>query len=175
MKTIARRWPRSLAAGIGLLALIACASMRAARAAAPATPQFIIRNWPAPARVTAGIMLEKYGKPSQFDGRALVWFNNGNWKRTTVYRSGLQLSNNAPAKDCLQQTIGYVVPTDRIAALKRFNRRLEVSSTAGELTFTSDSEATNLLAMNLADEIVVGKRSVAQARAFFVRTSRLAA
>ena len=169
MKTIASR--------IGLLAFILCAATGAARAAdaAPATPEAIIRTWPAREKAAAGAMLEKYGKPSQFDRHTLVWFNNGTWKRTIVYRKDLHPSKSMPDKDFLQQTIGYIVPNDKLADLKRFNKSLEVSTTAGELTFTSDKEATNLLALNLADEIVVGKRTVGDARAFFAKTSRLAA
>ena len=176
MKTIARKGIMTLAAGLGLLALVVCASTGAARAAAaPATPEAVIRTWPKPQRAAAAAMIEKYGKPSQFDRRTLVWFNNGTWKRTIVYRKGLHPSGNEPDKNFLQQSIGYIVPNDKVADLKKFNKSLEVSPTAGELTFTSDREATNLLALNLADEIVVGKRSVSDARAFFAKTSRLAA
>ena len=175
METIARQGTRIFAAGIGLLALLVWPATRIAHAAAAATPEAVIQTWPAPERATAGAMLAKYGPPNQFDRRALVWFNNGNWKRTIVYRQPLHHSAKAPGKDFLQQTVGYIVPDDKIAVVKRFNSRLEVSPTAGELTFASDSEATNLLALNLADEIVAGKRSVAQAREFFAKTSRLAA
>jgi hypothetical protein len=175
MRIIARQGIRSFAAGVGLLALIVFPAVRTAHAAAAATPESVIRAWPAPERAAAGAMLAKYGPPSQYDRRALVWFNNGNWKRTIVYRRALHRSGKAPGKDFLQQTVGYIVPNDKLALLKSFNGRLEVSPTAGELSFASDSEATNLLALNLADEIVVGKRSVAQAREFFAKTSRLAA
>jgi hypothetical protein len=169
MKTIAREGTRRLAAGIGLLALIVGVSAGSARAAARATPESIIRTWPAPERAAAGAMLEKYGKPAQFDRKALVWVKNGIWKRTIVYRSGPH------DREFLQQTIGYIVPDDKLADLKRFNRSLEASTTAGELTFASDREATNILALNLADEIVAGKKSVAEARAAFEKTARLAA
>ena len=172
MKTIARERTRSLAAGFGLLALLVCASPRTI-AGNTAGAKSTIRTWRNPERATAAAMIEKYGGPPQFDSHALVWFNNGNWKRTIVYRKGVKRS--APDKEFLQQAIGYIVPNDKIAALKRFDRRLEVSPTAGELIFTSDSEATNLLALNLADEIVAGKKNVAQAREFFAKTTRLAA
>jgi hypothetical protein len=175
MKRIACQQTRRFAAAIGLLALLVCSAAGAARAAAPATPEAVIRTWPAPARTAAAAMLEKYGKPSQFDRRALVWFKNGIWKRTIVYRRGPRLSPRLPDKEFLQQTIGYIVPNDKLADLQKFNRSLDVSQTAGEMTFTSDREATNILALNLADEIVVGKKSVADARALFAKTTRLAA
>lgn len=175
MKTTARRGTGSLAASIGLLALVACASVRTSAADEPASPEAVVRTWPGPERAAARAMLEKYGNPSQFDRHALVWFNNGNWKRTIVYRRPLHRSARAPGKDFLQQTVGYIVPPEKIPLLKRFDPRLAANPTAGELTFASDSEAVNLLALNLADEIVVGKKSVAQARRFFDRTARLSA
>jgi hypothetical protein len=171
MNTFARQEIRSLAAGLCLLALLAGASP----AADPASPKSAIRKWPAPARAIARVMLEKYGKPAQFDDHLLVWFNKGAWKKTIVARQGLRRAADGTQRDFLQQTVGYIVPEAKVAELKRFNDRVEVSTTAGELTFTSNSEATNLLALNLADEIVTGKRSVADARAFFTKTTRLSA
>jgi hypothetical protein len=175
MKIIARLGSRGLAAGLVLLALSAGTAPGIALAAKAATPESIIRTWPAPEKAAAGAMMAKYGRPSQFDRRTMVWFNNGTWKRTIVYRSPLHLAGKKPSKDFLQQTIGYIVPFDRLAALKEFSKDLEVSTTAGEMSFASDRESTNLLALNLADEIVVGKRDVAQARTFFIKTERLAA
>ena len=174
MMTSRRRWIRCLA-GAGLLALAVRAPAGAALVRKPATPEAVIRTWPAAQRAVSRALIEKYGPPGQYDAHALAWFNNGPWKRTVVYRKGRRRSARGTYRDFLQQTVGYIVPDDKIAALRKFDRRLEVSPTAGELSFTSDREATNLLALNLADEIVVGKRSVAGARAYFAKSARLAA
>ena len=77
-------------------------------------------------------------------------------------------------KDYLQQTVGYIVPADKINDLARFNNLIEVSQTAGELSVCSDSEKRNFLTMNLADKIVTGKLSVEEARVAFAKISRLA-
>lgn len=178
MKNIARQGARALAACLTLAVLCVCVSPAAARRATPhraPTPRSIIRSWPPRERAVARELIEKYGEPQQFDRHALAWFDNGNWKRTIVYRRPPRLAKGTPARGFLQQTIGYIVPEDKLAELRRFSDRLQANSTAGELTFTSYSEATNLLGLNLADEIVIGRRSVAQARAFFSRASRLAA
>ena len=116
MKTIAQGI-RSLAADLGLLAAIVLLAARIAHAAAAATPESVIRTWPAPERAAAGAMLAKYGAPNQFDRRALVWFNNGSWKRTIVYRRPLHHSTKAPGMDFLQQTVGYIVPNDKVPLL----------------------------------------------------------
>lgn len=135
------------------------------------TPEQVIAQWPARQRALGRAMLEKYGRPNQFDQNSLVWFNNGFWKRTIVYRRPPR--GRAKAPEALQQTIAYLVPHDRIPALKTFDPALEVSPTAGEISYTSDSEAKNRLALNLADEVVTGRRTAAQARRFFDMTSRL--
>jgi hypothetical protein len=174
MEIIAARRARGLAAWVALLVPIALGPAREARAGTSASPETVVGIWPPAQRVAARALIEKYGRPAQYDSHALAWFNNGIWKRTVVYRRSPLGGKNAD-KEFLQQTVGYIVPSDKIEALKRFDKRLEVSQTAGEMTFTSDREATNLLALNLADEIVTGKRTVASARAFFMRTSLLAA
>jgi hypothetical protein len=173
MTIIGKRRIRSLAAGLALAVPIGLAAAATARAAA-APPEMIVGIWPRAQRDAALALIDKYGRPAQFDTNAFAWFDNGIWKRTIVFRKGLHQTKGRD-KDFLQQTVGYIVPDDKIAELKRFDSRLEVSQTAGEMTFTSDREATNLLALNLADEIVTGKRSVSSARAFFTRTSILAA
>lgn len=154
------------------LLLLAACSLAAAPAPSPdadatSAAQAAIQKWPKACKVTAAAMIEEYGQPDQFDRHALAWFNKGTWRRTVVSRKPRD------GKSCLEQTIAYLVPKERVAKLKRFSPRLTVNPTAGELSFASASEATNHLALNLADEIVVGKRTVPEAREFFARTKRL--
>lgn len=174
MTTIAGRRSLILAAGLALLAPMLVSPAPAAGAGRAAPAETVVGIWPPAQRAAARALIEKYGRPAQYDSHALAWFNNGIWKRTVIFRRS-PYRGKARDKDFLQQSVGYIVPADKIAALKRFDPRLDVSQTAGEMTFTSDREATNLLALNLADEIVTGRRSVASARAFFMRTSILAA
>lgn len=164
-------------AGLLILALLTCAAglPQNEPAGAGETPDTIIMRWPPRARSVARLIIEKYGAPGQFDRDTLAWFNNGEWKRTIVYRRRAHQDPTATRTDILEQTIGYLVPNDKVAELKRFNPKLVVSQAAGELTFSSDSEAKNRLALNLADEIVTGNRTAADARAFFLKTARLAA
>lgn len=163
---------RDRAASLGFLFFIVCAA--SGIAAQTRTPEAIIRQWPQQASATAKLMIEAYGKPDQFDANSLVWFNNGSWKRTIVYRKALRRGPGGKDGAFLQQTIGYLLPADRVASLERFSPMISVSATGGELSFISESEATNRLALNLADEIVTGKRTVADARSFFAKTHRLA-
>ncbi len=164
-------------AGLFALFLITFSAAAAARnqpAAAGDTPDSIATSWPPRSQSMARLLLEKYRAPSQFDRDTMVWFNNGEWKRTIIHRTR-EARGPISRMDFLEQTIGYLVPGDKVEELKRFNPKLVVSQTAGELSFSSESEAKNRLALNLADEIVTGSRTAADARAFYAKTARLAA
>jgi hypothetical protein len=137
--------------------------------------QDVIKTWSPAPRALAEAMMEEYGEPNLVDDDALLWLHNGPWRKTTVYRTALYHATAGSDKDYLQQTIGYEVPADKVAALKLFDKKLELDTAAGELSSCSDSESSNYLALNLADEIVLGERSVADARSFYDRTLRLAA
>ena len=165
MKRIESWMARGCAAWPGLLALLF--------AAAASGPRTIIAHWPKLAQATAKVMMEKYGRPDQFDDHALVWFKKGPWKRTIVYRKAMRHEPRGIDKDVLQQTIGYLVPVEKMNDIARFNRLIEVSQTAGELTVCSDSESKNYLTVNLAHQIATGKMSVEEARAAYAKTSRL--
>ncbi|HAM35131.1 MAG TPA: hypothetical protein DEB40_00265 [Elusimicrobia bacterium] len=179
------------AAGLGLLALVVAAprlnlsaqsGMRSAAdierkthpSASARTAETIIRDWPERARGAARAMIEKYGKPNRGSADALVWYNNGPWQKTVVYRRAWPQSAATREDDFLEQTIAYQVPNDKINALKRFDPRLSVNKIRAELSCRSESESANFLALNLADEIVVNKRSVESARDFCLKTRRLA-
>lgn len=127
-----------------------------------------VAGWPEGSRMVAEAMIEKYGAPDSVDDAKLTWDGNGGWKRTTVYRLPSEGS------DVIEQAIGYVVPKERRDDLTRLDLGLKVDEGAGELTATSESEETNFLALNLADEVVKETRTPEGARAYYVQVLRLA-
>jgi hypothetical protein len=137
------------------------------------TPETAIRKWPAGARTTARVMISKYGEPSRFSAGSLVWFHNGPWLKTVVYRSAWPRIIGKRDKDYLEQTIAYQVPDEKVNDLKRFDARIKVSENGGQLSARSESEGMNFLALNLVDEIATGARSVEDARDFYSKTARL--
>ena len=181
MKTIIRLSPRARAPGTAVLALAAASFPAAlfaqariqdapdiARAdganAAISSPESAIEKWPQGSRDVARVMIEKYGEPGEFSGDALVWKENGAWKRSVVYRTARTRLFGPKDTDYLEQTIGYRVPDVKIAELKRFDPRIQADATSGELSARSESEPMNYLALNLAEEIVSEKRTVDDAR-----------
>ena len=138
------------------------------------TPEDVIRDWPEDARATARAMIVKYGRPTRYGEGALVWIDNGQWEKTVVYRRAWPREAGKKDKDYLEQTIAYRVPTGKIEELRRFDRRLEINASRSQLSSRSESEPMNFLALNLAHEIVTDRRSVQDARDFYLKTERLA-
>jgi len=132
-----------------------------------------IRDWPELSRTAARAMVAKYGPPVRVGRKSLVWLLNSPWQRTVVYRNSPYHSRVDRDTDYLKQVITYRTPDDKIDDLRRFDRRLRVDTRTRELSFQSDSEKTNFLALNLADDIVNEKRSVEDARFFLRNTLRL--
>ena len=159
-----------LVAGAALAALLTLAP--AARAAL--TPEQAMSGWPEAAKSAARITIAKYGAPVELGPDALVWRDNGPWKRTVVYRRAWPHYEDREDKDYLENTISYRVPEDKLAALARFDSKVDADPRYAELSARSESEAVNFLILNLADEIVAGKRNFNDARRFCARTARLA-
>jgi hypothetical protein len=138
------------------------------------SPEAVIQSWPGRSRDEARVMIAKYGEPTGYDGRSLVWYKNGPWRKTVVYRRAPGSFLGYRVKDVLEQSIAYVVPQGKIAALKHFDDRLRFDQANGQLSSRSASESLNYLALNLAHEIVTEKRSAEEARSAYQKTTKLA-
>jgi hypothetical protein len=143
----------------------------AAYSAAVPTPESAIRNWPERPRAVAGALIAEYGEPSRFSDNELVWLQNGPWHMTVVHRDAPE--SFLRPKNILEQSIRYDVPAGKISALNKFDAALRFDNGSGELVSQGESESLNLLAVNLAQEIVAGKRTPAEARDFYRKTVRL--
>ncbi|MFI5361817.1 MAG: hypothetical protein ACHQ49_07590 [Elusimicrobiota bacterium] len=151
------------------------APKRSSAASVPSTPspEAVLRTWTSRPRRIARLLIEKYGEPGRYGPTALVWDRAGPWKRTVVYRDAWPRLPGMGKEEYLEQTIGYSVPAEKTAALKRFDPAIEIDRAGAELSARADSEQKNFLALNLAEEIVLGKRGVDEARAFYGEVLRL--
>lgn len=75
-----------------------------------------------------------------------------------------------PHKDVLEQVIDYRVSTDKVDDLAAYDGSVIVERTKGELSARCDKEEANFLALNLANDVATGKKSVAEARAQYAQT-----
>lgn len=130
----------------------------------PAAVARAIQDWPKPAQDAAREMLRKYGPPAEVTPTRLLWQDNGRWLRSVVHKSPIEHDFPVKHADVLEQVIEYRVPLNFYAPLATFNGSVIAYRTRGELAATGASEADNVLALNLADDIVQGRKTADQAR-----------
>ena len=124
----------------------------------------IIERWPHAQKNVARQMLDKYGPPNEATPTKLFWYHNGPWKRTEL--SSDVVTHNWPTvhSDFLTQVIDYRVAPELFDDIARFDGSIVVDRTRGEVSARCDSEAANVLGMNMVHEIVTGKRTWEEAR-----------
>jgi hypothetical protein len=130
----------------------------------------IIAAWPTWPRFLAGSLLEKYGVPDNIVASQLSWNGRKPWTKIVVFRDPDSLGSS----NHLLQSVSYgKVPFERWQELVLAGRGATYDPSTQELTARTDGEETNLLALNLADEILRGRRSPADARRFYDQTEKL--
>ena len=129
----------------------------------------MITSWPQHSKMAAMEMMQKYGPPNEATATHLMWWNNGPWKWTKV--SSMEIPHEFPMHhpDLLQQAVDYRVPPDMFEDLAMYDGSVICERTKGEISARCDKEGANFLALNLANEIVTGKRSVNDARTEYAR------
>ena len=123
----------------------------------------LIKTWPDPSRRAAANMIGEYGQPHEVTDTMLVWHAVAPWKRVVVWRDAVPHDFPRPHADVLEQAIDYRVPAEKLADLARFEGSILVDRTRGELAARSQSEEMNRLALNLAHDLLRGKRTVEDA------------
>lgn len=129
-----------------------------------------IKGWPETSHEVAHKMIEKYGEPSQQTDDMLIWKNTGPYIHTIVYKEEIQHDFPMPHKDVLEQVINYDVPVEKFSDLARYDGSVIVERTKGTMAARCDKEAANYLALNLANDIIKGERSVEEARDMYAET-----
>ena len=67
----------------------------------------------------------------------------------------------------MEQVIDHKVPVAKFSDLAAYDGSVTVRRTDGELSAKCDKEGANFLAINLAHDVLTGKKTVAQARDFY--------
>ncbi len=149
---------------------------RSAAAAAPmvrmdrSSVERMLAEWPNRPKLSAHRTMEKYGMPDEATEVRLVWHNKTPWKRIMVVREEIPHLFPRLHMDYLYMTINYHVPAGKSDDLIEFDGSVLIDRTKGELTARCDVEEADILTLNLAHDIVTGRKSVAQARRAFAMT-----
>ena len=127
----------------------------------------VIAAWPATPKEVAMKTIAKYGQPNEATPTMLVWHDNGPWKKTVVFREEVKHDFPVPHTDLMQQWIAYKVPLDKYDEMAEYDGSVVIERTTGMISARCDKEEANFLAINLANDIATGRKSVAEARAFY--------
>ena len=124
----------------------------------------VLAAWPTRPMLAAEQLILEYGEPQEITTDQLIWRNQGPFKRITVSRVEIPHDFPKPHLDYVMNTIDYIVPAAKMSLLAAFDGSLIVDRTAGELSARCDSEAHNILALNLANDLALGKKNLKQTR-----------
>ena len=136
--------------------------------------QVIIVEWPQAPKAMAVKLLEAYGPPNEATPTKLFWYRRRQWRRIVITADEVVHNFPTPHTDYLTQYVDDRVPAEMFSDLARFDGSVLVDRTSGEMGARCDMEAMNVLTLNLAHEIITGRRSVEEARAFYAETAAAA-
>ena len=145
-------------------------SSQAGRAAAGARGDLlaavdsILMNWKEQPRDTARALIAKYGAPHEVTQSRMIWYNNGPWKRTELSNAEIPHNFPAPHNDMLEQVIDYRVPPEKTMDVLAYNGSILIDRTRGEMGARCASEELNIMALNLAHDVITGQRTPESAR-----------
>jgi hypothetical protein len=129
----------------------------------------ITRDWSAKARSAATVMEQQFGPPTEVTASALIWHRTGPWKRILAHSDARQHDYPVPHADLLEYVIDYTVPAGRAVDLGLLEGDIVVRETDGEISSLCDKVELCALALNLANDIVTGRLTGAQAREEYQR------
>ncbi|WP_146755366.1 hypothetical protein [Arthrobacter sp. AQ5-05] len=136
-----------------------------------ATAQSIVDHWPEAPKLTATQLLEHYGPPHEATPSKLFWYATRPWARMELTADHVLHNFPTPHVDYFTQFVSYQVPPGRASDLAAFDGSVIVDRTSGQLGSRCDHEAFNTLTLNLAVEIIEGKRSLEDARELYAQTA----
>lgn len=124
-----------------------------------------VSNWSKEAKDAADFMVKKYGNPTSLTDEMVVWNNVKPFKRSILYKETVDHNFPMPHKDVLEHFIDYKAPeAQKVADIWNFDGSIVMERTKGEMSARCDKEGANILALNLADQIINGQISVDDAR-----------
>lgn len=129
-------------------------------------------TWPVAAQDAAREMRGKYGRPDVESHDVLIWLDKKEWKMISISKTEAAHSFPLEHTDVLEQTVFYRVPMERYADLAAFDGSITINRTQGTLSVRCYTEEFNILSLNLAHDIIIGKRTVDEARTFYADVVR---
>ncbi|MBC7695013.1 MAG: hypothetical protein H7141_06145 [Burkholderiales bacterium] len=123
-----------------------------------------VSSWPEASKMAVKEITDKYGKPDGVTSNELIWWNKGVWKKICINKMETKHSFPIEHTDMMQTTIMYKVQEDKMDELGKFDGSVTFDRTQGTMSARCDKEGNNFLALNLANDILTGKKNVDEAR-----------
>lgn len=127
-------------------------------------------GWSDASKMAVMMMKKSYGEPASKTADMMMWNNTGQWKKTVVYAKEFKHDFPMPHTDVMEQWIDYKVPQEKFNDLAKYDGSVVCSRTNGEISARCDKEGANFLAINLANDIITGKKDVKSARDFYAKS-----
>lgn len=123
-----------------------------------------LSGWPEASRMAVEEITAKYGKADGITANEFFWMDKGVWKKICVTKAESKHSFPIEHTDMMTTAIMYDVPEDKMDDLGKFDGSVTFDRTQGTMSARCDMEGNNFLALNLANDIITGKKSVEEAR-----------
>ncbi len=134
----------------------------------------VVDGWNPPSAAAARRLLALYGLPDDVTRNRLTWNDKGAFKRIVVWNHPLRYRSPRDF-DLIEETVAYPTTREQAAELVSFSPALTVDTGRGEISARGSREAANLLTLNLADEVLRGRKTSAEARTAYLRILDLTA
>jgi hypothetical protein len=159
-------WVGVAVAAAGYVAGQGIESVLHAQVAKPTAEQ-VISGWKATPQEVAKKTIAKYGPPQEVTENRLIWHDNGPWKFTELVNEEIPHDFPVPHTDMLYQAINYRIDPSDADDVLTYDGSIVLDRTKGEIAARCDKEEANFLAVNLANDVATGKKSVDEARRFY--------
>lgn len=121
-------------------------------------------GWPEVSNTAAREMIEKHGDPQEVTSDSLIWRNVAPFKKIVVHKVTYNHRFPLMHQNALEHVVEYKAPANKVAQIWKYNGSIVLDRTKGEMSSFADNEAMNILALNLAHDIMTGKRGTENAR-----------
>lgn len=121
-------------------------------------------GWPESSALAAKEMIEKYGNPTETTSESLIWRNFAPFKAIIVHKAVYSHRFPLLHQNSLEHVVDYKAPMDKIDDVWRYNGSIVLNRTKGEMSSFADNEAMNILALNLAHNVLTGRMGSEAAR-----------
>jgi hypothetical protein len=133
----------------------------------------LTRDWPEKQRRQIRRMTELHGSPTGLTDNVMIWRDAAPFAVITLEKHEVKHRFPIEHTDFLMHAVYYDIEPDRVSELIAFDGSVYVDRTGGMLAAKCDTQAHNLLALNLGHDVLSGSRSAKEARREFARIIKM--